>query len=464
MAHKHSSSTASMASDRDIDEGDFLVPAESIESTNEVQTATAASLIGTRPTQVLVNPRRVSGTPSISSTVSGSTVTPATVGARGKDVMPPPATAPRTVYAAPVAEYNSDLEIGPPSPTASTTSFFTSASGADHSANETDSYVDAVDDGYSSRASTETIPAAAVVPSAAVSSAAASEEVVLETFDSTRPAMTASDVSTNRTAVPESNGSTMSEKAGLVGAAVEVDSAPIAAAAIGKGTTKPMPGVRNGAANTGKVPVAISEKAVTYKKKSIKWKWVIIIALIVAIAIGVGVGVGVGVGTRKHQNSSNSTAAGGASSSAVSSTTGTSSLIGARPSAVSASSSVVSGSPSITPAANSPATSATASTLSSSSASSTRALSSFSTVTMTQSSASRSLSSPTRTSSVSSDASATARSSANPSLSVVRSVYTTTFPTSVVVTRTYLDFPFRTTVEVTTTAVRTATYTLTLSK
>ncbi|KAK9390776.1 hypothetical protein V1515DRAFT_45261 [Lipomyces mesembrius] len=461
MAHKHSSSSASMASERDVDEGDFLVPAESIESTNEVQTATAASLIGTRPTQVLVNPRRVSGTPSISSTVSGSTVTPATVGARGKDVMPPPATAPRTVYAAPVAEYNSDLEIGPPSPTASTTSFFTSASGADHSANETDTYVDAVDDGHSSRASTETIPAA-VVPSAAAAAAAAAAapEAALETFESTRPAMTASDVSANCTAVPESDGSTMSEKAGLVGAAVEVDSAPVAAAAIGKGTTKATSGLTNGAANTGKVPVAISEKAVTSKKKSNKWKWVIIIAMIVAIAIGVGVGVGVGVGTRKHQNSNNGTAAGGASSSAVSPTTGTSSLIGAGSSSISAGSSVVSGSPSFTSAANSGATSAAASTSRSSSAT----LSSFSTVTTTQSSASRSLSSPSRTSSVSSDASATAPSSANPSLSVFRSVHTTTFRTSVVATRTYLDFPFRTTVEATTTAVRTATYTLTLSK
>ncbi|KAK9348601.1 hypothetical protein V1522DRAFT_399061 [Lipomyces starkeyi] len=460
MAHKHSSSSVSMASDRDVDEGDFLVPAESIESTNEVQTATAASLIGTRPTQVLVNPRRVSGTPSISSTVSGSTVTPATVGARGRDVMPPPPTAPRTVYAAPVAEYNSDLEIGPPSPTASTTSFFTSTSGAEQSANEMDTYVDAVDDGYSSRASTETIPAA-FVPSAAVSSATAAPEVALETFESTRPAMTASDVSTNRTAVPESNGSAMSEKAGLV----EVDSAPIAAAAIGKVTTKAKSGVTYGAANTGKGPVAIEEKAVASKKKSNKWKWVIIIAVIVAIAIGVGVGVGVGVGTRKRQNSNNSTAAGGASSSDVSSTTATSSLIGARSSAISgASISVVSGSASVTSAANSQATSATVSTSPASSASSTRALSSFSTVTTTQSSASSSRSSPSTTSRVSSDASSrTAPSSANPSLSVFRSIYTTTFPTTVVATRTFLDFPFRTTVVVTTTAVRTATHTLTVS-
>ncbi|KAK9488050.1 hypothetical protein V1527DRAFT_459262 [Lipomyces starkeyi] len=460
MAHKHSSSSVSMASDRDVDENEFLVPAESIESTNEVQTATAASLIGTRPTQVLVNPRRVSGTPSISSTVSGSTVTPATFGARGRDVMPPPPTAPRTVYAAPVAEYNSDLEIGPPSPTASTTSFFTSASGAEQSANEMDTYVDAVDDGYSSRASTETIPAA-FVPTATVSSAAAAPEVALETFESTRPAMTASDVSTNRIAVPESNGSAMSEKAGLVAAAVEVDSAPIAAAAIGKVTMKAKSGVTNGAANTGKVPVAIEEKAVASKKKSNKWKWVIIIAVIVAIAIGVGVGVGVGVGTRKRQNSNNSTAAGGASSSDVSSATATSSLIGTRSSAISgASISVVSGSASVTSAA----TSAIASTSQASSASSTRALSSFSTVTTTQSSASSSRSSPSATSRVSSDASSrTAPSSANPSLSVFRSIYTTTFPTTVVATRTYLDFPFRTTVVVTTTAVRTATHTLTVS-
>ncbi|KAK9330228.1 hypothetical protein V1520DRAFT_137619 [Lipomyces starkeyi] len=459
MAHKHSSSSASMASDRDVDEGDFLVPAESIESTNEVQTATAASLIGTRPTQVLVNPRRVSGTPSISSTVSGSTVTPATVGTRAKDVMPPPPIAPRTVYAAPVAEYNNDLEIGPPSPTASTTSFFTSTSGAEQSANEMDTYVDAVDDGYSSRASTETIPAA-FVSSAAVSSATAAPDVALETFEST-PAMT--DVSTNHTAVPESNGSAMSEKAGLVGTAVEVDSAPIAAAAIGKITTKS--GVTNGAANTGKVPVAIEEKALTSKKKSNKWKWVIILAVIVAIAIGVGVGVGVGVGTRKRQNSNNSTAAGGASSSDVSSTTATSSLIGARSSAISGTSiSVASGSASVTSAANSKATSATASTSPASSASSTRALSSFSTVTTTQSSASSSRSSPSATSRVSSDASSrTAPSSANPSLSVFRSIYTTTFPTTVVATRTYLDFPFRTTVVVTTTAVRTAIHTLTVS-
>ncbi|KAK9374772.1 uncharacterized protein V1513DRAFT_445122 [Lipomyces chichibuensis] len=461
MAHKHSSSSVSMASDRDVDEGDFLVPAESIESTNEVQTATAASLIGTRPTQVLVNPRRVSGTPSISSTVSSSTVTPATVGARGKGIMAPPPTAPRTVYAAPVPEYNSDLGIGPPSPTASTTSFFTSTSGVEQSANETDNYVDAVDDGYSSRASTETIPAA-VVSSAAVPSAAAAPEAALVGFESTGPEMTSSDVSTNRTAVPESNGSTLSEKAGLAGSAVEVGSAPIAAATIGKGTMKTLSSVTNSAANTGKLPVAISEKEVTSEKKSNKRKWVIIIALIVAIAIGVAVGVGVGVGTRKHQNNSNSTAAGGASSSAVSSTAPTSSSTGARSSAISTSISVVSERASVTSAAISRATSDTSSMSPSSSASNTRALSSFSTVTTTQSSPSRS--SPSTTSSVSSDDSVTtAPSSANPSLTVFRTIYTTMYPTSVVDTRTYLGFPFKTTVVMTTTAVRTAIHTLTVS-
>ncbi|KAK9325618.1 hypothetical protein V1517DRAFT_313865 [Lipomyces orientalis] len=462
MAHRHSSSSVSMASDRDVDEGDFLDRAESIESTNEVQTATAASLIGTRPTQVHVNPRRVSGTPSISSTISSSTVTPASSGAIRRDDMPPPPTTPRTVHAPPVVEYPSDTETGPPSPTASTASFFTSTSGAEQSAYETDAYLDAAD-GYSSRGSTETIPA---VAAPVVGSVVVAPGSGLELSKSTRPAVTASDGLATRAPEAVVDGSTISGNAKPIGASATAVSAPIAGAASGNGTTK------TATTSNEKAPAAISEKAVESSKKIKKWKWIIIIALILAIAIGVGVGVGVGVGTKKNNSNNNSNTAGGASSSPASSTAVTSSSVGASSSAASSDVSAVTStreSPSMQPSTSrSPSASATVST-SESMASSTREASSFSTVTTTRASASRSRSSTSTMSSVSSDTdtrspSSTTRQATSRSISIFRSIYTTTFPTSVETTRTYLDFPFRTTVVVTTTAVRTATYTMTLSQ
>ncbi|KAK9368431.1 hypothetical protein V1509DRAFT_624049 [Lipomyces kononenkoae] len=450
MSHKHSASSTSTVSDHDADEADFIVPAESIESTNVVETATAASLIGTRPTQVHVNPRRVSGTPSVSSTVSSSTVTPANVDAiqKDRDSMPPPSTIPRTVYAAPEIEHGEDAEMGPPSPTASTTSFFTSTSGADHSVHETDAYVDALDDRASSRASVDTVLAAGPV----ADSGAVAREVAPENLESTRSAMTSSDVSKHPKTAAASGGSTVLEKAELAG------SAPIASSAIRNGITK------FGAAGTAKVPVTISEKDVLPKSRwSLKWK-LILLALILAIAIGVGVGVGVGVGTRKHQ-ASNSAVPGTSSSALSSSNSVTPSSIGTLSIA---SSTTISASEIFASIASSgvdlSATPSSSSSTSSSSASSTTAFSTFSTVTTTTSSGSGSLSSPPTTSGPSSDNSPTRTSSSSPtSLSVFRSTYTTTFPTSVVQTRTYLGFPFVTTVEVTTRAVRTATYTSTLS-
>ncbi|KAK9248898.1 hypothetical protein V1506DRAFT_528105 [Lipomyces tetrasporus] len=463
MAHRHSSSSASVASDRDVDEGDFLDRAESIESANEVQTATAASLVGTRPTQVHVNPRRVSGTPSISSTVSSSTVTPASSGATRRDDMPPPPTTPRTVHAPPVAEYPSDTETGPPSPTASTASFFTSTSGADQSAYETDAYLDAADS-YSSRASTETIPAVAAPVAGSV---VVTPGTGLETSKSTLPALTSSDELPTRAAVPMADGSTISGNAKPIGASDRAVSAPIALAATGNGKTK------TATTANEKAPVAISEKAVASSKKIKKRKWIIILALILAIAIGVGVGVGVGVGTRKNNSNNNVNTAGGASSSPVRSTAATSSSV--RASSRSASSDISAAastreSASMRPSTSrSPSASATVSS-SESMASSTREASSFSTLTTTRVSASGSRSSTSTMSSVPSDISetrspsSTTRPATLRSISLFRSIYTTTFRTSVETTRTYLDFPYRTTVVVTTTAVRTATYTLTVSE
>ncbi|KAJ8103156.1 hypothetical protein POJ06DRAFT_246745 [Lipomyces tetrasporus] len=464
MAHRHSSSSASVASDRDVDEGDFLDRAESIESANEVQTATAASLVGTRPTQVHVNPRRVSGTPSISSTVSSSTVTPASSGATRRDDMPPPPTTPRTVHAPPVAEYPSDTETGPPSPTASTASFFTSTSGAEQSAYETDAYLDAADS-YSSRASTETIPAVAAPVAGGV---VVTPGTGLETSKSTLPVLTSSDELPTRAAVPMADGSTISGNAKPIGASDRAVSAPIAVAATGNGKTK------TATTANEKAPVAISEKAVASSKKIKKRKWIIILALILAIAIGVGVGVGVGVGTRKHNSNNNVNTAGGASSSPVRSTAATSSS-SVRASSSAASSDISAAastreSASMRPSTSSyPSASATVSS-SESMASSTREASSFSTLTTTRVSASGSRSSTSTMSSVLSDISETRSPSSTTSpatlrsISIFRSIYTTTFRTSVETTRTYLDFPYRTTVVVTTTAVRTATYTLTVSE
>ncbi|KAK9465905.1 hypothetical protein V1512DRAFT_264999 [Lipomyces arxii] len=271
-----------MSARTSIDSDAALARETSIDSAAEVETATATSLVGSKPTQVVVvNPRRISGAPSVSSMATEATITPAS---QSRAVVDPPAT-----------QYETGDEYVQPSPSASTTSFFTSNSEIryDTDAYATDAFIDAREDEVDSVDSVDTIPAAP--PSAAAASAAATTEPAVIPPKSTQPPVPPF----STTAIPPS---------------IVKAEAPAAVPAT------------NGAGTVKQTPVLL-EKSFTPTKTRQRRNWIIGILVVLAIAIGVGVGVGVGVGTRHHNSRSGS--AGGdatstfssASSSSISSST-----------------------------------------------------------------------------------------------------------------------------------------------
>ncbi|KAK9454337.1 hypothetical protein V1511DRAFT_511694 [Dipodascopsis uninucleata] len=271
MNHKNNSSISSVVSE---DDNSILQRTESIEQP-EVQTATAA-IARVRPTQVIVNSRRISGTPSVASVASDSTITPGHASSPLSSSMPPPARTSRGSNGLVISSMTlptSPEEAAPnaqSSPTGSTTSFFTSNSSV-HPSDSDDGFADAAAIRNNSidleRQNTIQARPATVVPVAASPSSALP---------------TVKQVSSYRLAQPAS-GATGEKAQMMMGISGSIPSSPSGSA------EKTM--------ETGGV--------YTDKSKRKKRFWIIFAAILLAVAIGVGVGVGVGVGTKKSNSTSN---------------------------------------------------------------------------------------------------------------------------------------------------------------